>query len=59
MDSRVLGTLSRRENFAEKTLGRPQGGTSGYGTFETCRLTLRMSVYRVPEVIGRGPKRRF
>ena len=35
--------------------------TSGIGgTFETCRLTLRMSVNRVRlEDISRGPKRAF
>jgi hypothetical protein len=33
---------------------------SGFGTFETCRRTLRMSVYwGRPEVIGRVSKRRF
>jgi len=33
---------------------------STHGTFETCRRTLRMSVYRGrPEVIGARSERRF
>jgi hypothetical protein len=34
--------------------------TSGIGTFETCRWSLRMSAYQGrPEVPDRLPKRRF
>jgi hypothetical protein len=42
------------------TLEQDHTQSSDYGTFETCRQTLRMSGVRGrPEVIDRPSKRRF